>query len=274
MTRKSTGGLRFERQAHLRWIAVGDLKISAISQRDRRQAWIDHLSSNFDPELMGNPSVSERDGSPYVVDGQHRIEAYKIWIGDGWEDQQIQCWVYTGLTEAQEADLFGHLNDVRAVRSFDKFRIAVTAGHPVETDTARQVRIEGLVISESKIPGAIRAVNTLTKVYTRSDGATLGRTLRIIRDAYGDAGFRQAAIIDGIGLLCQRYSGQMDDTAAVKKLSNARGGLKGLLEEAEGLRYATGKQKAHCIAAAAVVLINRGAGKNKRLPAWWEPEGA
>jgi hypothetical protein len=258
---------KMERRARLRWISLGKMKVSSFAQRRLVQSHVDHLLSEFDPELVGNPHVSSRDEHYYIVDGQHRVEALKKWLGDGWEGQQIQCWTYFDLTEAEEADLFDRLNDVKNVSAFDKFRVRVNAGRPIETDIERQVRLEGLVVSREKVPGAIGAVGTLKKVYLRSDAPTLGRTLRIIRDAYGDAGF-EASVIDGIGHLCQRYNGQLNDDAAVKKLSSANGGVAGLLGKAELLRKQTGNGKALCVAAAAVETINRGGGK--KLPSWWK----
>jgi hypothetical protein len=82
----------------------------------------------------------------------------------------------------------------------------------------------------------------------------LARGLRIIRDAYGDAGF-DAAVIDGMGHLCQRYNGQLDDGVAIDRLSSAHGGVSGLLAKAEVLRKQTGNSKSHCVAAAAVDII-------------------
>lgn len=268
MTKTTSASKKVERRARLRWVPLGKVRVSPLAQRELVQAHVDHLLAEFDPELVGNPHVSERDGWFYVVDGQHRLEALKAWLGDGWEGQQVQCWTYTDLGEAEEADLFDRLNDVRAVNSFDKFRIRVNAGRHIETDIERQVRLEGLVISKDKVPGAIRAVGTLRRVYERSDAATMGRALRIIRDAYGDAGL-EAPVIDGLGHLCQRYNGQLDEETAVKRLSTAHGGVNGLIAKAEVLRKQTGNAKAHCVAAAAVDIINRGKGGAK-LPSWWK----
>jgi hypothetical protein len=52
-------------------------------------------------------------------------------------------------------------------------------------------------------------------------------------------------------------------------LSSAHGGVKGLLNAAENLRNMTGNPKAHCVAAAAVNIVNRGRG-GKKLPDWWK----
>ena len=53
----------------------------------------------FDPEQMDAPTVNCRGGWYYLIDGQHRIAALKQWLAS-WEDQQVQCWCYDGLTEA------------------------------------------------------------------------------------------------------------------------------------------------------------------------------
>jgi hypothetical protein len=256
---------KIERAARLRWVPIAKMKVAPRAQRELNQARVDHLAADFDLEQLGTPTVNERDGWFYIIDGNHRVNALRQ---IGWGDQQIQCWVYSDLTDEEMADKFDRLNDVLAVHGFDKFRVRVTAGREVETDIDRVVRAQGCVVSRDKVPGAIGAVGTLRRVYTRSDPATLGRTLRIIRDAYGDAGF-EAAVIDGVGHLCQRYNGDLDDDRAVLKLASAHGGVGGLLNKAEILRRQTGNYKSHCVAAAAVEIINQGKG-GKKLPSWFK----
>lgn len=254
-----------ERDARLRWVPIEKMKVSAIAQRSINPNRVEHLALNFDLEQLGTPTVNERDDAFYLIDGQHRVEALRE---IGWGDQQIQCWTYVDLTDEQMADKFDRLNDVLTVHAFDKFRVRVTANRPDETEIDRIVRSQGLVVSRDKIPGAIGAVGTLRRVYNRADGPTLGRALRIIRDAYGDTGM-EAPVIDGISHLCQRYNGDLNDDQAVLKLGNAHGGVNGLLNKAEVLRRQTGNFKAHCVAAAAVEIINTGKG-GKKLPSWFK----
>lgn len=256
---------RVERDARLRWVPIPKMKVSPIAQRQLNQARVDRLAAEFDLEQLGTPTVSERDGAYYIIDGQHRVEALRQM---GWGDQQVQCWTYVGLTEQEEADKFDRLNDVLAVHAFDKFRVRVAAGRDVEADIDRIVRANGMCVSRDAVPGAIGAVGTLRRIYSRSDAKTLGRTLRIIREAYGDPGL-EAPVLDGIGLLCQRYNGDLNDEAAIQKLANAHGGVNSLLGKAEVLRQRTGNYKSHCVAAAAVEIINTGKG-GKKLPSWWK----
>lgn len=263
MTTKSTTG-KVERAARLKWIPLNQMKVNPLAQRDLNQARVDHLAASFDLEQIGVPTVSHRDGSYWIIDGQHRMEALRAC---GFHDEGVQCWVYEGLTSEGEAELFLKLNNTLPVPAFQKFKKAVHAGRPVESDIDRIVRSVGLVVSNDKVPGAITAVSTLGRVYSRGPGV-LARSLRIIRDAYGD-GALEAPVIDGIGHLCARYNGELNEAEAIEKLSKAHGGVNGLLNKAEVLRRSTGNQKGQCVAAAAVETINAGRG-GKKLPSWWK----
>lgn len=263
----ATGKNRVEREARLKWVPISLMKVSPLAQREANQARIDHLVANFDLEQLGTPTVNEREHAFYIIDGQHRVAACEA---IGWGDQQIQCWSYVGLTEEEEAEKFLQLNDTLTVNALAKFRVGVRAGRDEECDIDRIVRAQGLCVSADQVPGAVRAVGTLRRIYVRSDGKTLARTLGIVRDAYGDSGM-EAAVIDGIGLLCQRYNGQLEVPVAVERLGKVNGGVNGLLGDAEKLRRATGNQKGHCVAAAAVDIINRGRG-GKKLPSWWRED--
>lgn len=261
---------KFEREARLRWVPLAKMRVSVLAQRELNQARVDHIDANMDLEQIGNPTVSERDGHFWIIDGQHRVEAYKQWLGEDWINQHLQCWTYTGLTEQDEAEKFLKLNDVLPVPALAKFRVGVQAEREMETDIDRIVRAQGLRVSSDKSEGSIRAVGTLRRVYSRGGPAVLARTLGIVRDAYGTPGL-DAAVIDGIGFLCGRYNGELDVPTAVQRLASAHGGVNGLLGRAEQTRKETGAPRGHCVAAAAVDLINRGKG-GKKLPSWWKSE--
>jgi hypothetical protein len=262
---------RLERAGRLRWVALAQLRVNPLAQRDLNQARVAKLAAAFDLEQIGAPVVSHRGRWYYLIDGQHRVEALKLWLG-GWEGQQVQCWCYEGLTEPQEAGLFLTLNDTLAVHAFAKFQVSVQAGRDTESDIDRIVRALGLRIANTRADGGIAAVATLRRVYDRGGAAVLSRALRIIRDAYGEAGL-DGPVIEGIALVCQRYDGQLPQRRAIQRLSAAYGGVTGLLSKAGQLRQATGSAAAQCVAAAAVELINRGTGgKHSKLPAWWRAQ--
>lgn len=256
---------RAERAARLKWVPIALMKVSPVAQREFRPHRAEHLAAAFDLEQLGTPVVSERDGWFYLMDGQHRIAALRL---IGWEDQQIQCWVYDGLTETEEAERFLTLNDALPVDAYSRFKVAVVARRATESDIDRIVHDCGLVVSNAKEENSVAAVGTLVKAYNRDGAEVLARSLGILRDAYGGAGLI-AATIDGISLLCSRYNGALDTEKAVKQLAGKRGGLTALLQQAEVTRRATGQQRGPCVASTAVEFINAGRGGTK-LPSWWK----
>lgn len=269
MTQKATG-TRVEREARLRWVPLAKMRVNPLAQRELNMARVDKLASEMDLEQLANPTVNLRDGLYYVIDGQHRTEALKKWLGDDcWADQSVQCWAYEGLTEEEEAEKFLKLNDTLTPSAFDKFRVGIKSGRVEEVDIDRIVRSLGLRISREKGDGAIAAVGTLRKAYHRQ---ALSQTLRVIRDAYGDAGL-EAAVIDGISMLCQRFGREFDEPRLITRLSSAAAGVNGLLGKAETLRRMTGNAKGQCVAAAAVDIYNGGRGGAK-LPSWWRADGS
>lgn len=257
-------GPKIERTARLRWIPLNRVAVSDLAQREVKPARVDYLVAHFDHEQLGTPVVNERGGKFYVIDGQHRMAAAREVYGDG---HQVQCWTYVGLTEAEEAEKFLQINDVLAVSAMDKYEIGVEAGREIETDIDRVVRACGLVVTKQKAEGGVGAVGTLRRVYMRGGAYVLQRTLRMVDGAYGSAGL-EAAVIDGIGLLCGRYNGELQDEHAVVKLRNVRGGVKGLLGKAALIKEKTRQPFNQCVAAAAVDVINSGKG-GKKLPNWW-----
>lgn len=129
-----------------------------------------------------------------------------------------------------------------------------------------------MVVSKQNVEGGIGAVGTLRRLYIRAGAHSLGRTLRIINSAWGSAGL-EASVIDGIGLLCGRYNGELEDQVAVLKLTKVAGGVKGFLGKAYLIKDRTKQPLNQCVAAAAVDVINAGKG-GKKLPNWWKQDAA
>ncbi len=257
-----------ERHSSIQDVALGQIRFSSQTQRELRQYRVDTLVADFEPSRLGVPTVNIRDGAYYCMDGQHRITALRVWLGVGWEKQKIPCEVFDGYTESEEAEMFLRLNDKLNVGAFDKFKMAITAERPDELDIKKTVEKQGLSISKSKTPGSIGSISALRKVYRIGGPDGLGRALRLIRDSFGDAGF-ESKVIEGMGLLCKRYNGQLDEQIAKERLAGTRGGVKGLLGRAGELHLRTGNATVQCVAAAAVDIINSNK-TGKKLPSWWK----
>lgn len=250
---------------HLEWVPLAKMRISPRAQRTHNKPSsiqrIDHIASNFDPDLCGALVVSERDGLYWIIDGGHR---YLALLAMGYEDQQAQCWVYRDLAEEVEADKFLSHNDVKTVSIMDKFRVGVVAKRPVETDIDRIVRAADLSVGSGL--DSIGCVGALLKVYDHGP-RVLATTLRTVRDSYGTPGFN-SKITEGIGLFIANYENIFDEERLIKSLSGIAGGVNGLSARAEGIRKQYGVTLSIAVAAAVVETYNRGRGRGK-LNGWW-----
>lgn len=247
---------------HLQWVRIEEMRVSSKAQREQRQYRIDHIASNFDPDKFGTPTLNERDGVFWIIDGGHRVRAL---IQMGYEDQQVQCWIYRGLTEEEEAEKFLSLNDVKPVTGMDKFKVSVVAGRETESDIDRIVRAAGMSVGKGQ--NGIGAVAALGKVYKSAGPRGLAITIRIIRDAYGMPGFA-AKVIEGVGLFVANYEKVFEEERIIGKLAAKAGGVNGLLGRAEQIRSTHGVPAPQGVAAATVETYNSGRGKDK-LPGWF-----
>jgi hypothetical protein len=259
---------RLEKSSTVKWIPINMMRVSSVAQREFSQHKVDALVANWDPDKLGVPTVNERDGLYYIVDGQHRIRALEDM---GLSEKHVQCNTYENLSEQEEASLFLGLNDNLAVGVMDKYKVGVVAEVPDAVAIDRIVRKLGLKIGLDQTGGTIKAIGTLRRVYSRSGGAVLQRTLALLSETYGDHGFG-ATVIDGISLMADRYGENMDDEYFKTRLGGHRGGVNGLLSNAEVIHRQTSAAKAHCVAAAAVQIYNGGRGGPKKLTNWWKQD--
>lgn len=261
---QSSGKKKQQREAHLRWVPLDAMRVNDHAQRELNNARVDRIMANLDLEQIGTPTVNLREGNYYIIDGQHRVQALRNY---GFGSDSIQCWTYEGLSEEAEAEMFLKLNDTLVVDLMSKFKVGVQAGREEDCDINRIVLAQGLKITREKVDGGIAAVGTVQRVYRRYGGPTLGRSLRIIRDGFGDAGL-EASVIDGMGRVAAQFNGSLSDDHMVKNLRTMRGGVAGLLNMAETTRRQMGIQKGDAVAANIVVVYNRDKRGKGKLPDW------
>lgn len=258
-----------DKQSKIQLVQLSLMTVSDRIQRELKEHRVEHLLAKFDLDHFGLPVLNHRDGKFFIIDGQHRIAALKRWLGTGWAEQQVECRSYESLTEVEEAEMFLRLNDALPVGAFDKFKTSITAHHIEELHISELLAAEGLSISKRKSSGAITAVKTLRNIYAAHGSPILGKTLRTLRDAFGDSGF-EAVVMSGISQLYRRYS-ELDERLVMVRIRDMHGGVKGLLSQANVLHKQTGNALTSCIAAAAVEVINQGQGRgSQKLISWWK----
>lgn len=256
--------VKHTRAAHLRWVKIGDVRVSPKTQRKFDKAKAESIAAEFNLEGMGFPTLNYRDGFYWCVDGQHRIWALKF---HGFsDDDQIQCEVYEDLQEREEAEVFLERNNAKAVSPFDKFRVGLVAERETECNIQRTVEAQGCKISRQKDDYCIGSIAALRAVH-RLGEKTLARSVYILKEAYdGDPSAFEAPLLRGMGLVCQRYNGQLNDEAAAAVLAATP--TVALQRKANALREKTGHSKSDCVAAVIVETVNKGLGR-KKLESWW-----
>jgi hypothetical protein len=250
------------------------LKIDPTTQRQLSKHWVKEQLGEFDPDKMGLIVVNKRsDGSIYVVDGQHRVA---LVLSMGWDDQQVECECFEGLTKQQEAQLFLDRNNRRAVRPYDKFRIRLEAKEPIACDVQNIVERSGLRVSgNGDGVGSVSAVVALERVYcgaklSKSNGPkALQDSLKIIIDSWGkESSNFSGVLIEGIGLVKLKYGQRIDNASLVKKLAKIGGGASGLIGRARASKDIHGQTMPRNVAAVVVDSFNRGK-RVAKVERWW-----
>lgn len=269
----NTTSNRPKRDRHLQWVNANELNVNPAAQREFRPAWAKSILADWDLEKFQEPHVNKRDdGSLYIMEGQHGTWAYREKYGEEGEDYlPIQVWMYSGLSERQEADFFLSFNNKKAIPLMEKFKAAVTAGREVETDIDRIVRARGCNINNSTTGHAISAVAALQSIYRAHGARTLGDTVGILRDSFGDGGYERGHLL-GVSMVLARYGVEPADVT--KALLSLRGGSKGLVQRANMMRESMGCTITDATAGAIVELLNKTRRGAKRLPPWFATSAA
>lgn len=257
-----------KRDAKIRTIKLGELRVSPTSQRDLNLSKGKAILNSLRMEDLGTFTVSFRDGFYWLIDGQHRFWALREYFGEGWEEWEIEAFAYFGLTEAQEAEKFLIFNNNLAVDAYSKFKIGVAAELPIPTDINRVVLSLGLKVARYKAPGSVASVGSITKVYDRMGPSGLAHTLAIVRDAFSMTGFEQP-IIMGTSLFWARYEGQVDQDELVKSLSRTPNGYKGIMTRAKLWQERVDQPLDQCVAASISDIYSTGR-RAKGLGSWWK----
>jgi len=241
-----------------------------VTQREFRQAHADRIAAELDLNKIGFPIINHRDRIYWVLDGQHRVAALKQF---GFSDADtLDCEVFEGLTDAEMADIFLGRDARKPIPIYDKFHVACTAGHKRELDIQRAVEANSQKIARTAEEG-ISAIGALGKVYDRSGDVVLGQVVRAINLGFsGDPVGFDRTIIEGLGLIFNRYNGKTNERELGRRLAEIRQGPRELLRKAEAIRARTGNQKPQCVAAAVVDVYNKGRAPlaKERLPSWWK----
>jgi hypothetical protein len=203
-------------------LALDDLTIDHRYQREAGNR-AKKIAANLNPLLLGCLVVNLRDqGREAVyatVDGQARLIACRDLITPPFK--RLPCMVFTGLTPAQEAELFCLLQDERkGLRPFDKFKAKLFS------KDKRAVAINGILTEhgfhyatpQDRTSGAVSAIYAVEKSFGE-DGTLLDRMFNLIEKVWGPDN-RPAVtsmILVGLRRFCRYVEGK--DTRVIRALN-------------------------------------------------------
>lgn len=108
-------------------IDISKVNVNENYQRPLNYNWIRRIIREYDDKRVNQIILSEHgDGSLWVIDGNHTINATKIAKG---EHSYLSAKIFKGLTEAEEADMYYHYNHDKKMMSYgDKLKARYTSG--------------------------------------------------------------------------------------------------------------------------------------------------
>lgn len=186
-------------------IAVNDIHVDHSYQRPLDENRVSRMAADFDPSLVGVIEVSLRaDGTYRVIDGQHRLVTVRIAKG---MSAAIACNVHTGLTPAEEAQLFFDIDRKRKrLTGWDRWYARRGAGEQVVVDIETVASKHGLKIDPAAKVNHLRCVSTCEKVVELAGLDLLDETLRVCVAAYqGETDSLKAEIVHGVALILAFY---------------------------------------------------------------------
>ena len=249
------------------WIALGNIKIHPKVQRPFRPKRARELETNFNENALGVLSVirSRSPGCYWVFDGQHRHFVTLKMFG---ADCEVCCHLYDDMTVKQLADLTLLLNDSPRWSVIDNFKQRILKGEWQAITINRILHQHELRVDKNRAPGHLGSIAACDHVMKTMGGRiTLEQTIQILHSAWGEhPDAYRGNLVQGIGLLCQRYNGAVDANVLSNCLAKS-GGPGRFLGRARDYHIVNGKTLAQAVGAIAINEYNRGR-RTSRVSDW------
>lgn len=255
------------------WIPVSELEVDPEVQRHHLDyKKIERIKKYFNPGAVGLITVSRRNRvTNIVLDGMHRKTVVtELTDGTG----KMLARVFTGLTRAEEAQMFLDLNYGNQPNVLDKFRMRIIAGDEVAIQIAEIVQGYGWTIAYANTNGHLQAVKSLERIYTTSvrqekDPNILQLTIMVVTRAWGlERQGAQAVILDGLAAFLSEHGSNVDLDSLSKRLKNYKGGPHAFHVNAQALAGLKTIRVSMAVADLLTDLYNSGRAARSALPPW------
>lgn len=231
-------------------LPIDILKLDSY-QRPLIKSHVKKLVKKFNRISAGSILVSKReDGSYYIMDGQHRVEAMRK-LGY----QMIECVVYEGMTVAEEAKNFSDHNGGKGNHPLVDANALHIAGDDATVAIDIIVGRFGYEIDYKQTGRGIKAYKTLVKLYESKGEYPLIKTISIIHQAFGNVSAFNQFILQGVWDFIQEYVDRYDEKELVRKMKDAT--IDGLVQRAEMTANLTGCSKPKAMKSAILYFYDR-----------------
>lgn len=205
-------------------LPIKDLSMDEGYQRRLGSYRLQQIANHYDPKYAGVIYVNLRDdGRLFVVDGQHRVVA----AGMAGHTSML-AYVWVGLTQAEEADMFDKVNCHRGpVPALDRFRARLMAGEKKARMIQAAIDASGVTVPMRSAQGGkgapkntFVAITAAETVWDHDGGAEmLTRVLSILSHTFdGDSAALSSNALRGLAFFLNRYGQKADINRVIDRM--------------------------------------------------------
>lgn len=240
-------------------VVINRLNVDESYQRPVSRAKVNKIVRNFNPIGMGPILVSQRkDGSLWIFDGQHRIEALKELGEHVWE-----VIIYSDMTLKDEATAFRLLQEGSKANAAERYVSELTAGVQETIAIEKALNQIGFTVDRNRSKYTIQAADAVKGIYRAGGPKLLKETICLIRDSLGTQKKNYTGeIITGVSEFIQNYP-EHERKWIVKKLSEK--GLKAFKVQIDDYYRTMGGSKKNATVKTLVRIYNHNKSKKKQL---------
>lgn len=192
-------------------LPIKDLKLGNY-QRDLDMTRCKSYAADFNINMMGTIMISEREGTYYIIDGQHRVIVANLV-----NQNEVFCQIIKGMTYEEEAILFGKLNTkIKHLSTTSLFNSGVEGKKAEETEIAAILKGVGFKVGRTKADDTIIAILAINTVYRKYGKKHLFETLALIKNIWnGKADSLNNKIITGVSEFIKIYKNEIGFTTKI-----------------------------------------------------------
>lgn len=204
-------------------IPVSDLFVDRTYQRELDAPRARSMARHWDRRMVGALDVSDRGDTDTparyaVINGQHRMEAARIVD----PDMPLVCTVHTGLSVADEAQLFWDIDrETRSLTTWDRWYARRAAGDPTVLLIDEIAKRFDLVVTERPGDTSLQCCASLEWALNRCGADVVDQTLELLTDVWPtDSDGTKGLIVKAIATTLYEFGADLDTGRLADALSD------------------------------------------------------